>query len=231
MDLGVDEDKLRNEIRGFDRINVGCGLSPAQGWLNIGLFSNNDAPPGEKFPYGTTKIKQGAMILHFDITKEIPIPKNNIQFVYAGHFIEHLPFKDGIDFLKKCHQYMKEGGIIRLAFPDLGLWIKKYYEDDSDFFKKYYSLLKWHTKQYPYLMPELKTKGEIFMLVAQMWGHKWLYDFESVKDVLERAGFVNISREKFRESSIPDIEKVEPADEERILESAYVEAEKPSNPP
>jgi hypothetical protein len=114
---------------------------------------------------------------------------------------------------------MKTGGVIRLVCPDLGLWIKKYSENDTDFFNKYYKV---------YINdPLIKTKGGIFS--AQIFGfqHKWCYDFESIKDLMEKAGFVNVSRKGSTESAMPAIKNIESGDEGRIMESFYVEGVKP----
>ncbi|HWQ95761.1 MAG TPA: hypothetical protein VN368_00160, partial [Candidatus Methylomirabilis sp.] len=70
------------------------------------------------------------------------------------------------------------------------------------------------------------TKGEIFTGQIHGYRHKWYYDFESIKDILERAGFSNITVKQLYESSMPDIIKLEPDSEGRLLETIYVEAEK-----
>jgi len=69
-----------------------------------------------------------------------------------------------------------------------------------------------------------KTKGEIFMSQVHGWEHKWNYDFESMKHVLEKVGFSQTTKKKAFESSIPDIKEIEPYREIRIFETAYVEA-------
>ena len=58
------------------------------------------------------------------------------------------------------------------------------------------------------------------------WGHKWGYDFESMKRILEEAGFTDVKMKKPYESIIPNIKTIEPGSEGRLLETAYVEAKK-----
>jgi predicted SAM-dependent methyltransferase len=206
---------LRKQLASSDRLNIGCGGNIVENWVNIGLF---EIP---KALYYSSKITNQAKFVHFDVTSELPINPDSIQYIYASHFIEHLTFPQGLAFLKNCHKVMKRDGIIRLTFPDLELWILKYVENDTEFFKKYSDFTKNKND-----LPDLKTKGEIFMSQVHGWGHKWCYDFDSVKDILERTGFSEVTRKKAFQSLIPDIDKLEPNIEQRLFESIFVEAKK-----
>ncbi|MDH7506888.1 MAG: hypothetical protein QHH15_03770 [Candidatus Thermoplasmatota archaeon] len=165
---------IKKRISNVDKLNIGCGDNFVENWLNIGLFN---IPQGI---YLFSKTKKQTLIINYDMTKEFPIEPDSINYIYASHFIEHLSFIQGINFLKNCYKVMKKGGLIRLVFPDLELWIKKYYENESSFFNKYYEFTKNINK-----LPELKTKGEIFMSQFYCWNHKWCYDFDSIKDIFE----------------------------------------------
>ena len=208
--------KLLTQLQGFDRINIGCGSNPMAGWLNVGLFADED------LPYGcTASTEDGAALLHFDATKGLPFPDNHLRYVYASHFIEHLEFADGVAFLKMCYKTMQKGGVIRLVLPDFGLWVEKYNRNDMEFFTRYkqsYAILE---------KVPLKTRGEIFSAQIHGFGHKWSYDLESIRDLMLRAGFLNVSQKKAFESAMPDIEKVDVVDIERSAESIYIEGRKP----
>lgn len=206
---------LRRQLTSSDRLNIGCGDNFVEHWVNIGLFDIPEAL------YYSSKITNQAGFVHFDVTSELPINPDSVQYIYASHFIEHLTFAQGLTFFKNCHKVMKRNGIIRLTFPDLELWITKYAENDLDFFQRYYTFTKDIND-----LPELKTKGEIFMSQVQGWNHKWCYDFDSIKDILERAGFSDVTRKKAFQSLIPDIDKLEPNTERRLLETIFVEAKK-----
>jgi predicted SAM-dependent methyltransferase len=203
---------LIEKLKGTTKLNVGCGDDLISGWLNIGL--SRDAA------YGKITIKNEALVLNFDMTRELPIPENSVKYVYASHFIEHLTFQDGIAILQRCYKVMKKDGVIRLTFPDMELWINNYYENDLKFFERYRSL------SLPGEKAVAVTKGEIFMSQVHGWGHKWAYDFESMRHILEKAGFTQIGRKKVFESLIPEIKDIEPGPEGRLLETGYVEAVK-----
>ncbi len=205
--------KTFTKIDNVKNLNVGCGEEElVKGWLNIGLFSE------DKIPYGSIISKNGTRVLNFDLTQNLPLPENSIEYVYGSHFIEHLSFNDGLMFLKRMHTVMKKGGVIRQCFPDLELWIKNYYENNNKFFNEYKSTFS--------SCKQAKTKGQIFMTQVHAFGHRWGYDFDSMKDSFERAGFSNVAKKKVHESLIPEIKKIEPCWRGRVLETAYVEAKK-----
>jgi len=208
--------KLRNTIQYYDKINIGCGdniINIVPGWLNI-----NKLREKEIF-CGTVSNKQDACFLNCDVLKELPLIENNIKYVYASNFIEHLTFQESIDFLKKCFKIMKKGGVIRLSFPDLELWCKNYTFNNKKFFKQYYKFTGGYNR-----LPELKTKGEIFMSQLHNWGHRWGWDIESMRHVLTITGFSKIKKKKHLKSAIVDINTIEPKTKVRVLECTYIEA-------
>ena len=200
---------LSSKLRSLKKLNIGCGTDIIPGWINIDKFNG--------MGHGSVNTKNGAIVLNFNMLDELPL-SGCIDTIYSSHFIEHLSFQDAATFLKRCHKYMKKGGTIRLAFPDLELWINKYIQGDMNFFRKYKSLYLQGTGA--------ETKGEIFIGQIHGWDHKWCYDYESMKHILSAAGFSGISRKKAFSSSIPDIRKIEPDREGRLMESCYVEAKK-----
>jgi predicted SAM-dependent methyltransferase len=211
--------KLLSKFQEIDRINFGCGRDLMEGWVNIALFAE------EIVPYGVfVRREKGILLLHFDAKKEFPFPDNQIQYLYASHFIEHLDFLEGLAFLSRCYRVMRRGGLIRLVCPDLELWVKKYIESDTDFFNTYKDL--YYSEININYIP-IKTKGEIFSSQVCGFGHKWCYDFESIKDVMERIGFANVSIKSPSESLMPDIKEIESKNRGRAFESIYVESEKP----
>ena len=58
------------------------------------------------------------------------------------------------------------------------------------------------------------------------FGHKWNYDFESLKDIMEKAGFSKITKKAPLDSLMPEINELEPVNEGRVLETLYVEGQK-----
>jgi len=195
----------------IEKLNVGCGPYLVKGWLNID--QERLIPQGRLL-----KDVSGILMLNVDVNNLDCIVPGSIRYIYASHFIEHLTHKDAINFLNKAYKWMMVGGVIRLTTPDLGLWIKKYYENDLAFFMEYHSL---------YLRNDtIRTKGEIFMAEYENFGHKWIYDFEALKNIMNNAGFSRIQQKMEFDSLIPEIKEVEPKCEGRDMETFYIEAQK-----
>ncbi|HJZ23925.1 MAG TPA: methyltransferase domain-containing protein [Candidatus Babeliales bacterium] len=196
---------------GIRKINLGCGYEHfPQGWLNIGLFDEKD------ISYAQIKKINDAYVLHFDLTNELPIEAGSIEYIYSSHFLEHIQFQQAIDLFKRLKKSLVKGGVVKLEVPDLNLWICKYYENDEKFFKNFYRLIK--------SFPNFKTKGEIFAGQIFGYGHKWAYDSDSLRDLLQRAGFANITQKKYGDSSIFKIEPPESLRKIRKIETICFEA-------
>jgi len=71
-----------------------------------------------------------------------------------------------------------------------------------------------------------ETPGEIFIAKAYDSGgsHKWFFDFDSLKHILESAGFGKVRKCGRLEGAVPDLGTIEPPGRE--LETLYVEAVK-----
>jgi len=211
----VEKHRLKNKLKHVDKINIGCGKDIIEDWLNFGLYSDLE------IPYGTIKIIDGISVLHFDATEELLIDVETVKYIYASHFIEHISFAEGITMLERYYKIMKKGGVIRFTTPDLESWVRNYYENNVNFFENYKNTcIRLNVEN----ISLVKTKGEIFMSEIYNWGHKWNYDFESIKHVLEKAGFSQVTKKKASESLIPDIAKIESKNGGRFSENFYVEA-------
>lgn len=210
---GVVRRSLRRQFSKYDgrvdKIHVGCGDHIVPGWVNIGLFHSSERP------YGKIIQSQGtALILNFNLTQNLPISEGSIQFIYSCHFIEHLTAEEGKDFLTWCYFALKKNGVIRIGFPDLEIFVKNYYERNSEFIRQWQSLNGEKVANY----------GELLAKATCGYGHKYVYDFEMMRRALAERGFGHIVRCSFRESSFPDINRLEPF--KRSLTSCFVEAKK-----
>lgn len=53
------------------------------------------------------------------------------HLIYACHVIEHIPYLNVLDTLKKMHKCLKEGGVLRLSVPDFSV-IAQMYKENND---------------------------------------------------------------------------------------------------
>ncbi|MCK5014995.1 MAG: methyltransferase domain-containing protein [Candidatus Omnitrophica bacterium] len=202
----LQEDIVRRNV---DKIHVGCGLVLLDGWLNI-LYE-----PRQE--YGKVQKRGGKLLLNYNLLKKWPVSDNSISFIAGSHFIEHLDLNHGIRFLKESFRVLRPGGVIRLSCPDLEIYVRNYAERNMDFFENKL-IREWCA------FSQAQTPGEILAAKAYDSGgaHKWFYDFDSLKHVLEAAGFKDIKRCARLEGEVPELETLELP--ERELETVYMEA-------
>lgn len=196
----------------FNRYHLGCGTVFLKGWLNIGYWSHleND---------GLFDI-DGAILLNHDLRFGIPAENSSLEAVYHSHLLEHLNYKDALNFIAEIYRVMKPGGLHRILVPDLEAFAKAYIEKKSILLDKYQEhVLKDDIEIY-------QTPASIFMGMLHNHEHKWGWDWESLKWVLERQGFKNIKRTLFQESDFHDIEQMEKYSPLRCAESLCVECYK-----
>lgn len=54
-----------------------------------------------------------------NLRKPLPFPTACAEYVVASHVIEHLPFLQGMGFLREVHRVLEPAGMLRLSFPDV----------------------------------------------------------------------------------------------------------------
>tara|TARA_R110000822_G_scaffold296395_2_gene418822 strand:+ start:642 stop:1181 length:540 start_codon:yes stop_codon:yes gene_type:complete len=111
---------------------------------------------------------------------------NTVELVYASHVIEYFDREDIPKVLKEWRRILQPGGKLRIAVPN-------FYEISRLYTKENYSLNKFVGLLYG-RMP----------MGDQMIYHKTVYDFDSLKDVLETAGFQNVCEYDWKVTSHSD---------------------------
>ncbi len=153
-----------------------------------------------------------------DIGKLPMIADATVDLIYCCHAFEYFDRQEANDrILPEWRRVLKKGGILRLAVPDFEALVKVYstYRDLNKIIGPLYGRMAVKT-------PE----GEKFFY------HKTVYDFTSLKNLLESSGFTNIHRydwrntvhkdyDDFSQAYIPHMDK-----EHGLLISLNVEGEK-----
>jgi predicted SAM-dependent methyltransferase len=198
----------------FKKYNLGCGTYLYENFLNIGYWSHLSEDVVYKDLNGTSN----TFMLNHDLRNGIPAPDSSLDLVYHAHMLEHLSYVDGITFINECFRVLDSGGRMRVLVPDLELWINAYISKNSFFFNEYRKVLDNDI---------YVTNGSIFMGMLHNHEHKCGYDFEMISWLLTRCGFQNISRTLYADSTIENINLIEPMSPLRIMESLCVECTKP----
>src|SRR5688500_68383 len=89
------------------KLHLGCGPVALPGWLNI-----------DNLPYpGVDRV--------LDVTAGLPF--EDVQFVFAEHFIEHLELDAAMALMRECRRVLRDDGVLRLSTPNLDwVWASHY---------------------------------------------------------------------------------------------------------
>jgi len=153
------------------KLHLGCGDNLKDGWVNVDLSKNAD--------------------LTLDLRERLPFRDNSCSIVYSEQFLEHLDYPDEVkSFLKESYRVLKPGGIFSISVPDTEWPIFAYAgQKHTDYFKLAKEL--WHPK---WCVTKMEHVNYHFRQEAH---HKFAYDFETLKYILEVCGFVEVKRRNF----------------------------------
>ncbi len=126
---------------------------------------------------------------HIDYVHDIKtlpmIKSNSVELIYFCHGIEYFDRIEIENILQEWKRALKKRGILRLAVPDFEALVKVY--------KKYHDLNKIIGPLYGRWEVTSKNKTNVIY-------HRTVYDFTSIKAVLEESGFKNIKRYDWRKT-------------------------------
>lgn len=143
--------------------------------------------------------------LAWNLAHPLPFPDGCAQGVFSEHLLEHLPIEAGLALLTECRRVLAPGGVIRTGVPDAGRLLHSYVEG-SGFIEE----------TLPGRPTRLLAVSELFY-----WHrHVAMYDTETLRLVLEGAGFDEVTEMAFGETNLPRCADTE----RRRAETLYVEA-------
>lgn len=206
--------KPKNQIV---KLNIGSGLAVAPGWINLdaslnALFSKWPRLilnmlyriSGSKQWYSKEEycdILRKGTFLHHNVGYGIPFPDESCDYLYLSHFIGYVFKEDVKMLLKEAYRVLKKSGITRICVPDLEYAISLYQKGDKE--------------QALYLFFSTSKSGYLSQ-------RKYMYDFDLLRQILEKAKFVNIERCSYKQGKTPDIDVLDNRPEQTL----YVEASK-----
>lgn len=215
------------------KLNLGSGTNAVSGWVNVDK-SIGPWLTRHKRIKGLLKIARVVSPQQFNtewpssiqkvsLTSHFPWKDGSVQAIYSSHMLEHLTRNEVKAFLANCFRVLRPGGIIRLALPDLEEAVQEYLRmkqvgkpDSAD------ALI-----ESLYMAPEVD--GSVLHKLAVRFfhrPHKWMYDGDSIKQVLQTHGFEGIRRCEFQSGECPDLTELE-----NRPGSLFVEAVKPLESP
>ncbi len=142
-----------------------------------------------------------------DLREKLPYESESVDFVFSEHFIEHIDREDAERLVSECFRVLKPGGVARFSCPDLRKLIDEYLAGRTT----EWSEMNW--------LPETPCRmvNEFFRL----WGHRFMYDFDELKNLFLNSGFFAVSRVSHKISDYPELDNLEsrPFHGELIIEA------------
>jgi predicted SAM-dependent methyltransferase len=210
----VDQQLVNNYLRqnNIRKLHIGCGYHIIDGWLN----SDYQAVPKD--------------ILQLDATKTFPIPDNEFDYIFSEHMIEHISQPQGTWMLSECFRILRKHGTIRVSTPNLPFVLDLYQSHKTDLQKQYIKLSVDN-----FIDEETYGNDESFVInnLFRAWGHQFIYDEQTLRTSLEKAGFEQIVRCDLNQSSEKPLQNLE--NESRLppgllqLETLTLEGKKLTN--
>lgn len=172
-----------NEIR---KLHIGCGLNLLNGWLNTDILNKAN----------------NRNVMYMDAGSPFPIPNQSFNYIFSEHLFEHLTYEQAKNMLNECYRILKPNGIVRIATPDIKFLIDLYLNPQKEINKSY---IEFDSKRSG-LPPH-----PIFVInhFHTAWGHKIIYDSESLIMMLESSGFKNIHQCEIGKSEHIDLCMIE----------------------
>lgn len=184
------------------KLHLGCGPRYIPGFIHVDLAD---------FPH----------IDHKHDISDLPMfSDSSVDLIYCSHALEYFDRIEALQVLKEWYRVLKKNGVLRIAVPDFEAIVKVYqkYKD-----LEHQGILG---PLYGRMVVNTGEKNEKILY------HKTVYDFDSLKKLLESVGFKNVKKYDWRktihkdyddysQSYIPHMDK-----EHGILISLNVEATK-----
>ena len=193
------------------KINIGCGISGLGGWHNL---DNSLTITLSRIPLVNRFLNVPPWprdVLRYDVRKGLPFKTASVRYVYSSHTFEHFTYPESLEITKECFRVLEEHGVIRIAVPDLALIVCEYIADKDP--------MASHN-----FVSRLSLKHSLQDFVHPGSNHSQMFDRTSLMHLLQSAGFANPVARAFRQSAIPEIDRLEL--EVRQRESLYVEAQR-----
>ncbi len=157
---------------GIKRVHVGCGPHAIMAsWWNVDI---------RKFP-GIDEA--------FDATQ--PWPYEDLEFIYAEHFLEHLRLDKALLFLTHAGNSLREGGVLRLSTPNLEWVVHTHFQTGPVGLDKRLMDTLWINRAF------------------HGWGHQFLYSPEMLHQLLSELGYCSLAVCTHGESRHPALMNIE----------------------
>ncbi|MDC3957722.1 class I SAM-dependent methyltransferase [Polyangium jinanense] len=163
-------------------VHLGSGTARVPGWTNVDLTGGD---------------------VRLNLCWELPFADASVRYLYSAHTLEHFDFHTAARRLvKEIHRVLAPGGTARIVVPDIGAFVRQYAAENKAFFREYDRTRPEFAGPAGYRTDLAKVMRMAGSAVKSGWffEHKMGYDFDTLADILRRAGFSTIERSEYRGS-------------------------------
>jgi predicted SAM-dependent methyltransferase len=168
-------------LRHHSRLHLGCGSHILPGWANIDMGDGSIAE-----------------VIRLDLLEPLPVAAASADFIFSEHLIEHLTPEEGRRLLNECRRLLRPGAVLRISTPDLRAVAETYLSG---------AVSDWLDPAIEDWSPS--TPAEMINDLMRHWGHRFLYDFESLGALLREAGAKKVRRCERHESAHAELRGLE----------------------
>jgi predicted SAM-dependent methyltransferase len=166
------------------RISVGSSGAHVPGWISADIERDRDG-----------------RCLRMDATEPWPFRDGAAEAIVLEHVLEHIDPDEAPGVLSEAFRVLAPGGVVRTSLPGLDGLVQAFLDRDPE-------VLEAH-RRHGY---QARTHGDMLNNYAYMWGHRHLWDFESLRVRLEDAGFRDVEQASFGVSRHPVMQGIDQHD-------------------
>lgn len=178
---------LKKYSKKYNKIHLGCGHNILDGWLNTDLFPSYEN------------------VYHVDALKTLNFNENQFDFCFNEHMIEHIEINEADILINEIYKILKPGGVLRLSTPNFDFLVKIYQNTIGGIGNEY---IKWSKENF---CPQHYQEEAIYVVnnFVRDWGHKFIHNYNSIKRLLENAGFTKININEISKSNYRDLKNID----------------------
>ena len=183
--------KINNYLKNNElkKLHLGCSRESRKGWLPTDL------------------VPQSSNVIYLDASDQLPFEDYTFDYIYCEHMIEHINYFQAKKMLIECFRILKSGGKIRIATPDLDKYLSLIIEKNNSNNK---SIINFYMNKLFTKYPNNENSVfHILNLEMHSWGHKYIYNYNTLSEQLLDSGFLNIKKQETGQSDDIHLQNLE----------------------
>jgi predicted SAM-dependent methyltransferase len=161
-------------------VNIGCGPSGREDWVNLDLFA---APH---------------LTIRADCRQHFPLGDSSARGIHVEHYFEHLePMTERPRFLAECRRCLEPGGVLRIIVPDMAKYIDAYVSPGWGLLN---AIGCGGEVPQECFGTKIEALNHVFVQDGEHYGG---FDAEFLRHTLAQAGFTDIEQVDWRQGRFP----------------------------